>query len=105
MNDTLQIKAGIKARLPALAQREFGYCTDTRELYIGTSAGNARIASAGSFDELTGLTGQMAGKLTAVPAASVAPLAAEVELATAVEKINELISVLQVAGIMKGGNV
>jgi hypothetical protein len=41
---TLQFYRGKKANLPALADGEPGFCTDTKELYIGTPAGgNVRI--------------------------------------------------------------
>ena len=40
----IQIKRGLKANLPALADGEFAYCTDTKELFLGTMAGNVLIA-------------------------------------------------------------
>ena len=43
MADTIQIKRGLKAGIPTLAQGEMGYCTDTQELYIGTSSGNVML--------------------------------------------------------------
>lgn len=35
----INIKRGLKANLPVLAQGEFAFCTDTKELFIGTSGG------------------------------------------------------------------
>ena len=39
----IQVKRGPKASLPQLNSGEFAFTTDTRELYIGTSAGNRKI--------------------------------------------------------------
>jgi hypothetical protein len=38
-NMQINIKRGLKANLPVLAQGEFAFCTDTKELFIGTSGG------------------------------------------------------------------
>ena len=35
MSQTIQVKRGLKADLPILASGEFGFCTDTKEIYIG----------------------------------------------------------------------
>ena len=43
MADTIQIKRGVKSGIPTLLLGELGYCTDTDELYIGTSNGNKLI--------------------------------------------------------------
>jgi hypothetical protein len=43
MPDIIKIRRGLKAALPTLALGEFGYCTDTKELYIGTGTGNDLI--------------------------------------------------------------
>jgi hypothetical protein len=39
------LRLGLKADLPILAVSEFGFCSDTGELYIGSSAGNVQIAA------------------------------------------------------------
>jgi hypothetical protein len=39
----IKIKRGLKANLPVLAEGELAFCTDTNELYIGTSGGNVLI--------------------------------------------------------------
>lgn len=44
--DSLQIRGGPKAGLPRLAERALGYCTDARELHIGTPEGNVLLAAA-----------------------------------------------------------
>lgn len=39
----ITIRKGLKADLPVLAEGELGLCTDTEELYIGTSTGNVLV--------------------------------------------------------------
>ena len=39
----IRLKSGTKAQLPSLAVDEPGFCTDTGELYIGSSGGNKKI--------------------------------------------------------------
>ncbi|MBT2736722.1 exo-alpha-sialidase [Bacillus sp. ISL-7] len=39
----IQIRRGLKADLPVLSEGEFGFCLDTKELYIGTSGGNVLV--------------------------------------------------------------
>ena len=43
MASTIKIKRGLKVNLPILEIGELGYCTDTNELFIGTSVGNELI--------------------------------------------------------------
>ena len=43
MATTIKIKRGLKTNLPTLAVGELGYCTDTNELFIGTSEGNVLV--------------------------------------------------------------
>lgn len=40
---TIQIKRGLKVNLPNLAEGEMCFCTDTKEIFIGTSFGNQLI--------------------------------------------------------------
>lgn len=37
------MRRGLKANIPTLTAGEFGFATDTRELYIGSSVGNIRV--------------------------------------------------------------
>lgn len=46
MANTVQIKAGAKANLPALNARELGFTTDTYELFIGKGAANLEVLTA-----------------------------------------------------------
>ena len=43
MANTVQIKSGAKASLPTLNAREFGFATDTYELFIGKGASNLEV--------------------------------------------------------------
>ncbi|MDR1701330.1 MAG: hypothetical protein LBR56_00980 [Sporomusaceae bacterium] len=46
MAQSIQIRRGLKANVPKkLLVGELGYCTDTRQLYIGTANGNVDITS------------------------------------------------------------
>jgi hypothetical protein len=44
MANTIKIKRGLKTNLPTLEVGEQGYCTDTNELFIGTSTGNILVS-------------------------------------------------------------
>lgn len=56
MANKIQFKRGTKATLPALSAGEPGFCTDTKELFIGTSSGNVKVANQESLDAHTGDT-------------------------------------------------
>lgn len=43
MASRIQLRRGIKSKLPVLALGELGWCTDTNELYIETSEGNVLL--------------------------------------------------------------
>lgn len=43
MAQKIQIRRGLKADLPSLSEGEFGFCLDTKELFIGTSTGNVLV--------------------------------------------------------------
>lgn len=43
MANIIQIKSGPKASLPTLNAREFGFTTDTYELFIGKGASNLEV--------------------------------------------------------------
>ena len=44
MSRKLQVRRGAKGDLPNLAEGEFGWCTDKKELYIGNADGNFELA-------------------------------------------------------------
>lgn len=39
----IQIRRGLKADLPVLSEGEFGFCLDTKELFIGANGGNVLV--------------------------------------------------------------
>ena len=45
MSNTLQIKRGANASLPTLAAGEFGFSTDTKQIYIGDGSNNHELAT------------------------------------------------------------
>ena len=108
MADRQQQYRGKKAKLPELLEGELGFCTDTKELYIGSANGNVLIGS-GAFaeainnlnTELNSVKTDVSKKLTANQAESVNTLAADADVAAAVSCINNLINSLKTAGIMK----
>jgi len=40
---TIQVKRGLEASLPSLSLGEFGFCTDSYKLFIGSAAGNKKV--------------------------------------------------------------
>jgi hypothetical protein len=50
------IRRGLKADLPNLAEGEFGFCTDTKELFIGSINGNVLFPNQSIIDNLTAET-------------------------------------------------
>ena len=47
----LQIRRGAKANLPTLSEGELGYCTDTKEVYVGSGRGNTQLAKQTELNE------------------------------------------------------
>lgn len=45
MVDKIQIRRGIKDNLPILDEGEMGYCTDTKELFVGSTLGNVLLTN------------------------------------------------------------
>lgn len=43
MAQTIQIKRGLKANMPILASGEMGFCTDTKEVYVGDGSTNVLV--------------------------------------------------------------
>lgn len=52
----IKIKRGLKANLPILNEGEFAYCTDTKELFIGSVGGNINVGSEDSIQHLLDYT-------------------------------------------------
>ena len=95
----IRLRAGQRAAMPPLADRELVYVRDEQALYIGTEAGSVQLCAASAADRLTALE---SGKLTAVPAARLSPLAADASAADTAAAYNALLSALTAAGIMEG---
>jgi|GEM_PF-4910591 len=53
--DKIRIRRGLKVNLPDLDEGEFGFCTDTKELFIGSKNGNVLYPNQSKWDELKGL--------------------------------------------------
>jgi hypothetical protein len=49
MPDLIRMKRGLKADLPVLSEGEFGYCTDTQELFIGGISANVHVGDSKAF--------------------------------------------------------
>lgn len=47
----MSIKRGEKTRLPTLPDGELGFCTDTKELFIGTIDGNFQVTAPSGSDQ------------------------------------------------------
>ncbi len=62
----IQVKRGKKAGMPRLHEGEFGYCTDTNELYIGTGGRNQFLCSAGFDVEMDEIRQTMAQALAQI---------------------------------------
>ena len=128
MADTIQIRAGNKANMPKLADRELGYVRDEKALYIGTAGGNVKLCDAdlegtvnklgdtvstlnGTVTELGNtvtthgetLSAQhqaLEGKLTARKVAAQGAVSAEADLAAVVAGFNNLIAAMKSSGVM-----
>lgn len=50
MTNTIQVKRGANASLPILAQGEFGFSTDTKQLHIGDGVANHEVLMHDKFD-------------------------------------------------------
>jgi len=52
MANTVQAYRGTKAALPTLAAGQFGFCTDTKEVYVGDGATNHLLVGATELDDV-----------------------------------------------------
>lgn len=78
---TQQQYRGKKSNIPRLLEAQFGFCTDTKELFIGSDSGNIPIGEQKKAD-------------------AVAPLDSTATLADVINKINEILTKLKAAGLM-----
>ena len=52
MANKIQIKRGLKSKLPTLSVGEMGLCTDTKEIFIGNGTNNTKIINDVDFQEI-----------------------------------------------------
>ena len=50
MSNKIQVKRGVVASLPTLDSGEFGFCTDTQQVFIGTNATNYEVLMKHAFN-------------------------------------------------------
>ena len=53
MANKIQVRRGLRAHLPILSVGELGFCTDTKELFIGSASGNVAIANLDHVHDFT----------------------------------------------------
>lgn len=58
------IRRGLKADLPNLAEGELGFCTDTKELFIGSADGNILFSNQSIIDQLSAETVKSVNHIT-----------------------------------------
>jgi hypothetical protein len=74
----IQLRRGLATDLPTLAAGEFGFTTDTRNLYIGSSVGNVRVQGDYITPEMYGAVGDgTTNDATAIQSAITAAAAAD----------------------------
>lgn len=115
MADTIQLRAGNKAGMPELLDRELAYVKDEEALYVGTPNGNKKMGkkledaleaakeeSNTKFEALENTIGGMQReKLSASKTASLPELAADVGLAEVVDAFNALVASMKDSGLME----
>lgn len=111
MADKIQIRRGLHDALPTLSAGELGYCTDSKELFVGTVDGNVKLADNAAIVEACQLAADVAQleldvielntkKLTALPAAAQKDLAADADAATIAAAFNALLAAMKSSGLM-----
>jgi uncharacterized cupredoxin-like copper-binding protein len=53
MANKIQVRRGLRAHLPTLSVGELGFCTDTKELFVGSNSGNVAIANLDHVHDFT----------------------------------------------------
>jgi hypothetical protein len=109
MADKILLYHGKKAELPELLPNEPGFCTDTLELFIGTSNGGNKLIGSVVWGEsintlstsLKSLEDSLDDKLTASEAETVVAVAEDATTTALVTAFNDLVAKLKAAGIMK----
>lgn len=96
MADKIQIRAGNKAGMPTLTDRELAYVRDENALYIGTPSGNKDIHA----ELKTAVSELQKDKLTATKVAAQPAIAEDADAATIAAAVNSLIAAMKASGVM-----
>ena len=64
--DIQQQYRGLKSKMPALLDGQLGYCTDSKELYIGSGNGNVLVGAAAFKTQLEENSEQLSSQLNAI---------------------------------------
>ena len=64
--DTQQQYRGLKSKMPTLLDGQLGYCTDAKELYIGSGNGNMLVGAAAFKTQLEENSQQLSSQLKAI---------------------------------------
>lgn len=117
MADTIQLRAGDKAGMPELLDRELAYVRDEEALYVGTPTGNKKVgkkledavsahgSQIGTLQTSVGNLGSAVStlqieKLSASKAETQSELAADADLAAVVAAFNALVAAMKASGLM-----
>lgn len=120
MADKIQLRAGNKANMPNLTDRELAYVRDEKALYIGTPDGNVKIG--GELEQTAATMGTtisahdsainyhgaaisaqqtiLNGKLTASAVPAQNGVASDADAATIAAALNALIAAMKSSGVM-----
>ena len=98
--DIQQQYRGLKNKMPTLLDGQLGYCTDAKELYIGSGNGNVLVGAAAFKEDISANTQALGEKLTATKTAAVDTLAEAATQADIITAFNSLIANLKASGVM-----
>ena len=100
MSGSIRLRAGDRAGMPRLADREPAYVRDEQALYVGTPDGNVKVCSAATEGKVTALEQTVASKLTANKVAAQTAVASDADAATIAAALNSLIAAMKSSGVM-----
>ena len=97
MADKILLRAGNRANIPKLDNREIGFDQGFKCLVVGTQLGNVFMPRAGTDDRVDDLEKD---KLTATKVAAQASLAADADTETLIAAFNSLVAAMKASGVM-----
>ena len=100
MADKILLRAGKKANMPTLADREPAYVTDENAIYVGTPSGNKKVGESVE-KEIADMKTTLNGKLTASKVASMPTLEDTADIAAVISAYNSLITAMKASGVME----